>query len=402
MQSSHLVQHKMPQQYNDSIIINIGQILGDNSQIEITPWNQGVSWLLRERQDHKYEYGIWEIPGFSIGYMEKAANDSGNQFSIPDDVKEAINQFEKHYENHSSTALWFVSRSIEAKELLIDAPFIFWCVLEYAKRQDLEVDEIFVLFGSKRKTILNKMGFEGTKSQIKALKHIQFSYSFQYDYVPKLIQFFQTATPQQLASFEYLDFDIVKAINQNPELLKSKWIYHLNAKLSSNIRSIVSLHQDTLGLLDALLETRRKNRVFGCATIEALKELHDTLVVRLNDKKFQEAEQRIFPDSPFEDTPSIRYITNAKMLHEEGQIQKHCVYLYEQRILRGEYLVYQCIGEERATVGIRFDNGKNRFVIEQIKGCRNHAVSDEVEEEIQAWFYEQNKFKPKPQLIIHD
>ena len=376
--------------YQDSTIINIGEIFGNNSFLEITSWKRGVSWILHELtnnvQNYHVEMPIWELPSFSLSFIEKTSKAAGQPFILPLDVKDAINAFEDHYENHAHTALWFTSRIKEARELLLSAPFIFWCVLEHAKTQGLEPDETFALFSYKRSQILQLMGFEGTKAQIKTLQRIQFPKQFKSVQFAELTQFFETFSPKEIGRLKSIDFNLISLLNQYPDLINAKWLQNLSNTELSRVRESTRNHLDCEAMHRTLNLMHQIGRVKACITLDALNALHDQLVDQINEQSFQGKEFVVYPSSPIQQTDIIQYIADSKMLHEEGLSQKHCVYSYHQKIVSGCYLVYQYLGEQRATIGISVS--PRGYRIDQIKGKRNTVVSEEIKNEIAAWLYQ--------------
>lgn len=370
----------------DSATINIGEALGRLSIIEVTSWKKGISWILHEIKNIQQEYPVWDLPKFSLGFLEKAFDESGVQFDIPQDVSNAIKRFEEQFYDHYSAALWFVSRSYEAKQLLMDMPFIFWCVLEHAQKNELDADEVFALFCEKRSHILKLVGLSGTKSQIKVLRHIHFSKLFESNHLQQLITFFERFTPQQIGRLQYLDTNLVTQLNNDPTLIKNKWINCLNAESASRIKSYIELGHDTARMMRVLNEEHKLGLIRRCKTTDELNQLHERYIDHLNQQKFDKMNNTCFPNSPLEDVDNIKYIATAKELHQEGLSQRHCVYSYLNRIVMGEYLIYQYCGKQRATIGISFRNGQ--YKIDQIKAKCNGIVDEETKSEIQNWFFQ--------------
>jgi len=205
----------------DSVTINIGEALGSLSVIEVTSWKRGISWILHELKNIRQEYPVWELPRFTLGFIEKVCKESGTQLGIPQEVSDAIKRFEDQFYDHCCAALWFVSRSYEAKQLLMDMPIIFWCVLKYAEKNELDTDEVFALFCEKRSHILKLVGLSGTKSQIKALRKLHFPKQFESKHLDQLIKFFELFTPQQIGRLQYLDMNVVTKLNSDPSLINT-------------------------------------------------------------------------------------------------------------------------------------------------------------------------------------
>lgn len=69
-------------------------------------------------------------------------------------------------------------------------------------------------------------------------------------------------------------------------------------------------------------------------------------------------------------------ITNSEGLHKEGAEMEHCVYTYCNLCASGRYRVFSIFNEEeRATLGLSVKKGSDKYILDQVRGTSNMAVS---------------------------
>jgi len=100
---------------------------------------------------------------------------------------------------------------------------------------------------------------------------------------------------------------------------------------------------------------------------------------RLNDKLNRErlpARDRKYPNPPFQGNELIIPIATRKDLHDEGLLQRNCIYSYDAEILAGRRYAYRLLGPERATLCLAkvkpgWGGKKAEWRIEEIKAAAN-------------------------------
>lgn len=125
-------------------------------------------------------------------------------------------------------------------------------------------------------------------------------------------------------------------------------------------------------------------RIRSCKYMTQLTNLHDRLVSAVNDKALQGMPLIEYGEPPIRETPIIVPITNNRDLHMEGKIQHHCIFVYHNRIARGEYFAYQILEPERATLGLN-KTVAGGYLIDQIYLKYNGIVSDATRELVKVW-----------------
>lgn len=86
----------------------------------------------------------------------------------------------------------------------------------------------------------------------------------------------------------------------------------------------------------------------------------------------------INPDK-ISDTYQIVEITNSEGLNKEGAEMLHCVYSYWGLCASGRYRVFSIVNEEeRATLGLSIKKGGEKYILDQVRGMSNEAVSSNV------------------------
>ncbi|MCE4113212.1 PcfJ domain-containing protein [Yersinia pseudotuberculosis] len=79
------------------------------------------------------------------------------------------------------------------------------------------------------------------------------------------------------------------------------------------------------------------------------------------------------------DTYQIVEITNSEGLNKEGAEMLHCVYSYWGLCASGRYRVFSIFNEEeRATLGLSIKKGGEKYILDQVRGMSNEAVSSNV------------------------
>jgi hypothetical protein len=337
---------------------------------------------LREKNSQDDEYHPWELPSFSFGFLKKSELQQGIDLAIPEEVSVLLEDFERRFQLHSAKALWFTAHYEEARELLASNPFLVWAIIEHSEKHQLSPEEVQVLFSTKRKEILNLVGISGSKSQLKTLNKIHFDRFTKQDlYYLRL--FLNQFDARFVARFASLSMNLLRELLRFPDLAQQAFLHNLSLEEHDRVYGIVRDYHDTRNMLVQVGHAQPRRRLSQCATPTDLRELHDELIEQINEISFKDKENYQYPKAPAEDSETFRHINDFKTLSEEGRSQKHCIASYNQRILRGEYLALQYLGEERATIGLK--RTERGWVIDQVRLKRNLHPSQATMDEIYAW-----------------
>lgn len=85
------------------------------------------------------------------------------------------------------------------------------------------------------------------------------------------------------------------------------------------------------------------------------------------------------------DTYQIKEITNVADLNKEGDEMLHCVSSYHDLCASGRYRVFSIFNEEeRATLGLSLKNSSDKYILDQVRGASNVAVSNKAKKTAKA------------------
>ena len=149
-----------------------------------------------------------------------------------------------------------------------------------------------------------------------------------------------------------------------------------------------------------VLDVDSIKRIHAVTSYEELRVLHDRWVVAQHRINF-------IPDAnsnkpyviPFEGNNNIVPIRNYQELELEGVEQNHCVAIYHNRIIKGEYLVYKMFMPERVTIGLKRHyvvNGRcsETYTVDQIQARNSRMPSTETLEAVYGWLDSIKSVKP--------
>ena len=139
--------------------------------------------------------------------------------------------------------------------------------------------------------------------------------------------------------------------------------------------------RDTLNMLRLLFPNKTRLAPIKCLT--QLETMHDSLVEDLNRAKLLDRDIP-FPAVPVEGNESIRPITNAIELIEEGKVQNNCVASYIDKVaVQQQVYVYKVLSPERCTLAIQQRTGK--WVLAELKRSHNTSASKETHRAVAKW-----------------
>lgn len=137
-------------------ILDVSHVVGYQLQVTFHDWMFGVSWS--SSSDPGNLCVAYEEPGFTIGFLVNQDSLSSWTCSIPEEVLEKTLEFECQFAQFAFCSLWFTSRSLAARELLLDAPILVWMIIFYSIKNNLKPGEALKLFELKRTEILGLYG----------------------------------------------------------------------------------------------------------------------------------------------------------------------------------------------------------------------------------------------------
>jgi hypothetical protein len=273
-------------------------------------------------------------------------------------------------------------------DLLINNPLLLWTSYYHAARAELGEREFLVMLDSKQIQILQALGYDASKQQIKILRKTAAAHLDSAD-VLKLLEICRVKTTKDfLSHYHCISKNTVASIREYP------WLANCAAKalipaLEYKVNRQILF--DTINMADDLELVRR------CTSIDALRELHDKLVRELNRQqsyrwRHQDADGNYLPlpEPPVAGGEGIVALSTQEMIIDEGLEMDHCILTYIGRVLDGEYYVYKMTEPERLTIGLK-QNSAGLWSISQVKGKRNAEPSESGRAIVQRWFHARGK-----------
>ena len=351
--------------------------------IVIEPWDRGVQWS--SRMDGCLEtFEALPDPGLPFALLARERGAAAWLTRIPAAFVPPVLAYEERHQTNAFPLLWFLSRSDRARDLFASQPGLVWLILESAREADWPTDRVLALFGEKRAKIVN-VCIQGQKFTLKTLSKIQSARWGRHEF--ELLKALP-ALPQAAAlnHLRVLDFRLLEFLVHFPRLIGSRLLTPYQADWPwarfSELVGDTLLVAANLGIRDIF------ERIGACGSVPDLAQLHNRLVVRLNQVELEQAPLVEYPPPPVPGTPDIIPITDSKSLALEGRIQHHCVGSYHRAILGARYYVYRVLRPERATLGLRLGRypGRNSTIhIEQLKLGHNQPPAPETVELINGW-----------------
>jgi len=323
------------------LILNFSEFLGYECIVKLTPWINGVTWSGSGDSSSTHTFEELGVP-FSLFYS--AAEASPWIKTFPDGLPDQLVSYEIKYRSTIYGLLWCISRSSHACELFSDAPVLAWLIIRSAYRNQWGAEYTLSLFSQKRTTILEACGLTSSKTVLKLILKCRFIIfgSHEYDLIIKLHLLVMN---KSLSHLSFIDERLVKLIDRFPQFQTSKLINQFGQNWCWN--TFDQNFEDSLLMGSQLDIPDILSLIFSCKSIHCLENLHNKLVVKLNERKCRDEPLIYYIEPPLLGNDFIIPITNNHDLNKEGAIQHHCVASYHKQIYLGEYYVYKILKPER-------------------------------------------------------
>ncbi|AJI85186.1 pcfJ-like family protein (plasmid) [Yersinia frederiksenii Y225] len=162
-----------------------------------------------------------------------------------------------------------------------------------------------------------------------------------------------------------------------------KWLeYHKELYKNIKYRSSIARWDTEMNYLDHVLEwvIRVKPLIHKNQTWESFHKLAVAWGREINGgghKNYPSEWKAINIDTnKISDTYQIKEITNVADLNKEGDEMLHCISSYHDLCASGRYRVFSIFNEEeRATLGLSLKNSSDKYILDQVRGAGNVAVS---------------------------
>jgi len=371
------------------IVLDFSTLLDYAGTITVGHWNSGVTWQLEcDGTIQKFKYFEQEsVPLTFLLYQESCTQ---WYLDIPKEVRINLAAFA----THEFCILYLVSHYTHAYQLFVSQPTLFWIMLSVAKEKNLPEVELMALLARPRKEILRFCDLPATKSALKLISKLQ---------IPRLNQTSLGHIRDLLAIDNYSALNHLKQIGENvvsfvreyPEMIGSSLLIGISKSNNSAINSTID---DIRHLADRLGITDISARLSHSKSLDEVTAVHDDLVIRVNAQQYEELFEIDYPEPPIQGTQSIIPITTGEYLFRESVRQHHCVSTYHDRIVLGDYYVYQILEPERATLGLILKKGC-KPKLDQLVLALNDEVSEQTKNTVLKWL-ENNGVQMKSTMEI--
>ncbi|KJF80348.1 hypothetical protein C0W92_14510 [Photobacterium angustum] len=361
-------------------------------QLEFYDWHDCLAMYRAYPDGHRES-----LEGSCSFYIEHIESLEGGKAWI-DSIPTGLVEKARGYADLGVYMLKVAALSQKARDLLLQRPTLLYLACE---QYPLDQDEVLALCELGQRKILAQLGLASSRSALRFLDRIESDFSTR-----SIVIIIHRLLDPEVMSFQL--FKHYKTITnltlqiylQWPTLTGTPLGRHLaqtNQRERFQINQILS---DVFQLGYRVLDVDSIKRIHAVTSYEELRALHDRWVVAQHRINF-------VPDAnsnkpyviPFEGNNNIVPIRDYQELEQEGIEQNHCVAIYHNRIIKGEYLVYKMFMPERVTIGLKrhyFVNGRvsETYTVDQIQARNNRMPSSETLEAVYGWLDSMKSAKP--------
>lgn len=363
---------------NHNLVINFSEALGYECVVKLTPWTNGVSWSCSAEDASIETLEEMGVP-FSILVSTQEACQWLSTF--PEGLLNKLVKYEEKFRGTTYGLVWCLSRSSNACELFLDSPVLAWLIIISASTLQWDAEHTLSLFSKKRTAIIDECGFTNSKAVLNLLLKCRFARfdlnEYQLITKPNLL-----ISSKYLSHLPYIDERLLKLIDRFPQFKTSNLINQFGQNWSWD--HFDQSFDDTINMGEELGIPKILSLILACNNLRSLKQLHDKLAVKINEKECSNTPLIYYTEPPVRGNEFVIPITNNHALMNEGTVQHNCVASYHNRIILRKYYVYKILKPERATLGLKLKEGKFHS-IDQIKICFNSDVSKKTLEQVEEW-----------------
>ena len=361
--------------FDTALEIDWTESLGHPLRLVVSTWDEGL--LVQSFEDgEKEDLNVTEIGDWWFKTADLAVEQW--RASFPADVKSAIELLPRH----NALTAHLAVRSESVRDLLINNPFLLWCLCEqgHINSEDLGVAD--TLARQKQRKLCQRVGLNGTQQEVRLLRSAA-AVPFNND---DLRAFFRLL--KQPGVCNYLSHEKVISTDDIQLLLRQPWLANCPARSLIPVlrdRGHRRIFSDVLRMLENISALQQ------CKTLAALERLHDRLVVDLNGGRSKELMRDEhghllpIPTPPLTATETILPITSQAELIEEGREMHHCIASHLKSVVDGKFAVYRMMAPERLTIEVLVMDGRQVF-LREVRGKYNRAPSTESTAIIEKWF----------------
>ncbi|MFA0465439.1 PcfJ domain-containing protein [Vibrio breoganii] len=361
--------------------VPIGRV-GFGYDLAFDSWNNGLAGY------RVFEQGELEPLEGGLGFgLEMLLTFEGAEQWISE-VPEGIYDSTSVYPEHQFQMLYLAANYSPAIDLLNSRPILLALICDKCSVDSAEAARL-VRLGQRQ--ILAELGLEHTKSALKFLDKVVKNERLctSLSIVKSLLHPVEKRY-QRFSHYRELSHSAVIIDHTYPFLTGTKLGMALASDRSNRDYSMSAYFADTLRLGEAIGIDDPISVIERLPSLDKLRELHD----RWSDQRMQirfELQQPKNTDVPYLNSfklqENIEHIANYQQLCDEAKEQRHCISIYHNRLVSGNYLAFRLLSPERMTIGIkRISTKQFPFEIDQICGARNARPTEETRQIIYDWF----------------
>ena len=361
-------------------------------QLEFYDWHDCLAMYRAYPDGHREP-----LEGSCSFYIEHIESLEGGKAWV-DSIPTGLVEKARGYAELGVYMLKVAALSQKARDLLLQRPTLLYLVCE---QYPLDQDEVLSLCELGQREILAQLGLASSRSALRFLDRIEGDFSTR----SILIIIHRLLDPEMMSFQLFKHYKTITNLTlqiylQWPTLTGTPLGRHLAQTTQRERFQINQILSDVFQLGYRVLDVDSIKRIHTVTSYEELRSLHDRWVVAQHRINF-------VPDAnsnkpyviPFEGNNNIVPIRNYQELELEGVEQNHCVAIYHNRIIKGEYLVYKMFMPERVTIGLKRHyvvNGRvsETYTVDQIQARNNRMPSYETLEAVYGWLDSMKSAKP--------
>ncbi len=345
---------------------------------QLTNWQSGLR-LLNRSGDDWVDTSVYQHTWLDLftGWENEVTDWLG---TIPIDLLSITS----HFGHYRLPLLQLASRYSEVSDLLRSTPALMIIWFDYCKDHQYSEAQLAEGVCQSQRDLLRSMRMLDRKSTIKMLRKVSLSRLNRHDCQRLRKVGRSEIILNKLFHVQHINEKYLSLVTRMPLFAGSRLLWVLSQEINDPCQrsGISSLIEDCIRMEgDVALD-----RLLKLNSLEAVTRYHNRLVDRFN-RYYVGASVNgnvNFPDPPFDKYDSISPITTSKMLRDLGVDMRHCIGSYVDRVLDGEYYVYQMNLPEMVTIGFKRDRN-GRFQLDEIKAYGNQAPSSAARKIVDDW-----------------
>ena len=357
---------------DDSVVMDWSEPVGHDCRVSIGSWDSKLRVIRHEHGD-ACPMSLMDVGDWFLQSLDPAVRAWRKR--LPQALDEALSQLPSR---QASLLAWAVE-SEPVRDLLISNAVLLWQLVDRGLLSDRSLEEVGQLLRVKQKTLCAQLGLSGSSQQVRLLK---------------------IAALGQLTA---RDIRVLFRVLDNKEVCD--FLSHRGTISSFDLHLIDQFSWLVVHPVRVLIDELREPRnfalfnsvhrllifddyesLFRCTSIQALRRLHDDLQADMaNYRDFSlrldnDGEVQRLPPPPIPGADGIYPLQSQQEIIEEGEEMNHCIATYIDRVLRGEFFVYQMIYPERLTIGVKMvaDGSSGRSgvcLLREVRGrCNRHPT----------------------------